>query len=180
MAPGIVVESEHHWGNDGNAAYLSRAAQSGADNIPSSRDHDTTEPLAIVGISLRFPQEAVTEEGFWDTLIQQKNTFTVFPEDRLSASAIYHADSRRRGTVSTCADLWSTEIMLNAYLHKVAVRGGHFVKESIAAFDTAFFSIPLAEAAALDPQQRGLLETTYRALENGKWLPSRTWLPSTA
>ena len=47
------------------------------------------------------------------------------------------------------------------------VRGGHFLKENLAAFDAPFFSIASAEAASMDPQQRGLLETTYRALENG-------------
>lgn len=47
------------------------------------------------------------------------------------------------------------------------VRGGHFLKEDPAAFDAPFFSIPLAEAVAMDPMQRGLLESTYKALENG-------------
>lgn len=38
----------------------------------------------------------------------------------------------------------------------------------LAAFDAPFFSIPPAEAACIDPQQRILLETSYRALENGE------------
>lgn len=46
-------------------------------------------------------------------------------------------------------------------------RGGHFLKEDIAAFDAPFFSMPPAEAACMDPQQRSLLESTYHALENG-------------
>ena len=47
------------------------------------------------------------------------------------------------------------------------LRGGNFIQENIAAFDAPFFSISAAEAAGMDPQQRGLLETTYWALENG-------------
>lgn len=38
----------------------------------------------------------------------------------------------------------------------------------IAAFDAPFFSIKPAEAVEMDPLQRGLLESSYRALENGK------------
>ena len=45
----------------------------------------------------------------------------------------------------------------------------HFIEEDIAAFDAPFFSMTPAEAAAVDPQQRGLLETAYRALENGTY-----------
>lgn len=46
-------------------------------------------------------------------------------------------------------------------------RGGHFIDGNIAAFDAPFFSMSRAEADCLDPQQRGLLEGTYHALENG-------------
>lgn len=41
------------------------------------------------------------------------------------------------------------------------------MSEDLGAFDGPFFSITPAEAADMDPMQRGLLETTYRALENG-------------
>lgn len=47
------------------------------------------------------------------------------------------------------------------------VRGGHFIQKDLAVFDAPFFSIPPSEAASLDPQQRGLLEETHKALENG-------------
>ena len=48
------------------------------------------------------------------------------------------------------------------------VKGAHFLEGDIAAFDAPFFSINPAEAASMDPQQRGLLETAYRAFENGE------------
>ena len=48
------------------------------------------------------------------------------------------------------------------------IRGAHFLKDDIAVFDAPFFSINPAEAASMDPQQRGLLETAYRAFENGR------------
>ena len=50
------------------------------------------------------------------------------------------------------------------------VKKAHFLQEDISKFDAPFFSITPAEAACMDPQQRGLLETVYRALENGESL----------
>lgn len=41
------------------------------------------------------------------------------------------------------------------------------MKESLAAFDAAFFNITAEEAKALDPRHRLLLECAYEALENG-------------
>jgi acyl transferase domain-containing protein len=55
---------------------------------------------------------------------------------------------------------------------QVPVPGGHFIREDIAAFDAPFFSLSAGEASAMDPQQRKLLETTYRALENGNLRPT--------
>jgi acyl transferase domain-containing protein len=42
------------------------------------------------------------------------------------------------------------------------------LKEDIKLFDAPFFSVSAPEAECMDPQQRFLLETTYRALENGR------------
>jgi acyl transferase domain-containing protein len=46
------------------------------------------------------------------------------------------------------------------------VRHGYFIDEGIDKFDNEFFSIPPVEAAAMDPQQRILLEIAYEAIEN--------------
>lgn len=46
-------------------------------------------------------------------------------------------------------------------------RGGHFLKGDISAFDAAFFKMSGAEAKAMDPQLRLLLETAYHAFESG-------------
>lgn len=55
-------------------------------------------------------------------------------------------------------------------------RGGNFLTGDLAAFDAPFFSISPAEAACIDPQQRILLETSYRALENGESQSEQTYL----
>ena len=54
-------------------------------------------------------------------------------------------------------------------------RGGHFIEEDLGAFDAPFFSITAAEAECMDPQQRWLLETSYRAFENGMIYPARNY-----
>ena len=48
------------------------------------------------------------------------------------------------------------------------LRHANFIKKDIAAFGAPFFSISAAEAAYMDPQQRGILECVYHALENGR------------
>lgn len=51
------------------------------------------------------------------------------------------------------------------------LKGAHFVDGDVGAFDAPFFTIGPGEAAEIDPQSRILLETTYRALENGISFP---------
>ena len=104
------------------------------------------ESLAVVGFALKFPQDATSPEKFWDMLTEQRCAMTDFPASRLNINAFYHPDISQRNTLP--------------------LRGGHFIQEDLGAFDTTFFSITPTEAAAMDPAQRGLLETAYMAFEN--------------
>ncbi|KAH9904009.1 iterative type I polyketide synthase [Xylariomycetidae sp. FL2044] len=103
------------------------------------------EPIAIIGFANRFPDEASTTEGLWRFLLKARSGFSGFPEGRIGAGH-YHPDPNHRGT------------------H--AVQGGHFLAEDPALFDAPFFNITKNEVAALDPQQRLVLENVYHALEN--------------
>ncbi|KAJ8133410.1 hypothetical protein O1611_g213 [Lasiodiplodia mahajangana] len=113
---------------------------------PSIGDMDLFEPMAIIGLSIRFPQEAVSPEGFWDILLQGRSVMTEVPPDRFNINGFYHPDPSRHDTINS--------------------RGGHFLSGDIGAFDAPFFSISPSEAESMDPQQRCLLETAYHALEN--------------
>jgi acyl transferase domain-containing protein len=53
-----------------------------------------------------------------------------------------------------------------ARCEQTSTRGGHFLKQDLAAFDAPFFSISPAEAKSMDPMQRILLEVVYEAVEN--------------
>ena len=64
------------------------------------QDQDKLEPIAVVGISFGFPQNATSSEAFWDILMKKGNTGTEFPPERLSTDQLYHPDPNRRGQVS--------------------------------------------------------------------------------
>ncbi|KAI1467710.1 KR domain-containing protein [Daldinia caldariorum] len=107
---------------------------------------DKTIPIAIIGTSFQFPDDATSAESFWSMMMEGRCASRDFPADRLNGSALYHPDSSRGDSVP--------------------LRGGHFLTREIGAFDAPFFSISASKAEAMDPQSRALLETTYRALEN--------------
>ncbi|GFN16497.1 type I Iterative Polyketide synthase (PKS) [Aspergillus tubingensis] len=104
------------------------------------------EPLAVVGISLRFPGEAVSPESFWQLILSGRSTGKEIPPDRYGIDAWHHPDYSQ--------------------LDRVSQRKANFLEGDIGQFDAGFFSISAAEAEAMDPQQRLALETAYHALEN--------------
>ncbi|MCJ1398962.1 hypothetical protein MMC11_002163 [Xylographa trunciseda] len=104
------------------------------------------EPIAVIGFSLKFPQDATSPEAFWKMMTEKRCSMTEWPKERLNLDAFYHPDSSRPDTIP--------------------FKGGHFLEEPLGKFDAPFFSITPTEAAAIDPQHRLLLETAYRALEN--------------
>ncbi|KAF2463868.1 ketoacyl-synt-domain-containing protein [Lindgomyces ingoldianus] len=104
------------------------------------------EAIAIVGFSFRFPQDADDVNGFWDIILNGKSTMTEVPKNRWDINGYYSHDQSK--------------------LDSLPCRGGHFMRNDVAKFDAAFFSMNESEAKAMDPQLRGLLEVTFCALEN--------------
>ncbi|KAH8730005.1 hypothetical protein GQ44DRAFT_673662 [Phaeosphaeriaceae sp. PMI808] len=107
---------------------------------------DATTPIAIVGMAFQFPDDAEDVRSFMSMLMQARCASRDFPKDRLNGDVLYHPDASRGDSIP--------------------LRGGHFLNQSLGAFDAPFFSISASEAEAMDPQSRALLETSYRALEN--------------
>ncbi|KAL2069774.1 hypothetical protein VTL71DRAFT_14453 [Oculimacula yallundae] len=113
---------------------------------PTLAENDATVPIAIIGMAGRFPGEATDPEKLWEMIVNGRSARTEVPKSRFNIDAFYHPHAERSGTMN--------------------IRGGHYLKQEISAFDAPFFSITANEAKAMDPQQRMDLEVAYEALEN--------------
>ncbi|MFF7163192.1 type I polyketide synthase, partial [Streptomyces sp. NPDC008086] len=98
------------------------------------------EPIAVVGLSCRFPGAASTGE-FWELLRGGTSAITDVPEGRFDPSV------------------------------PTAITRGGFLPD-VGGFDAAFFAVSPREAAAMDPQQRIVLELAWEALEDAGIVPT--------
>ncbi|XP_054973871.1 putative inactive phenolphthiocerol synthesis polyketide synthase type I Pks15 [Sorex araneus] len=105
---------------------------------------ENDDDVAIVGIGCNFPGgEGI--DNFWQVLVEGKNCTVEVSRERFNIEDWYDADESQLG--------------------KSRTRRAAFI-EGLNEFDNKFFGISDSEAERLDPQQKLLLECTYRALEN--------------
>ncbi|XP_063062347.1 phthioceranic/hydroxyphthioceranic acid synthase-like [Engraulis encrasicolus] len=105
---------------------------------------EDTDGIAIVGIGCNFPGGEGLD-NFWDVLQNGKNCAVDIPKQRFDCSYWYDRDENKPGKSRTC---------------KAALIDG------FNEFDHKFFGITAAEADLMDPQQKLLLQSSYRALED--------------
>ena len=104
------------------------------------------EPIAVIGLSCRFPGGANDPDSFWKLLQEGKDAISEVPRARWDIDAFYDPDPDAPGKMNT---------RFGGFLEGVDFEG----------FDAQFFRTAPREAASMDPQQRLLLEVAWEALE---------------
>lgn len=120
-------------------------AQESAAEPGGARPDGVGEPIAIIGVGLRFPGGNETLDGFEGFLREGRSGIGPLPRDRWDVDAFTPSEPGEKGKVNTS--------------------GGGFL-DAIDQFDAAFFGISPLEAQYIDPQQRLLMETAWEAIEN--------------
>ncbi len=110
------------------------------------------QPIAIVGMGLRFPGGATDPASYWRLLHEGRDAIVEIPKDRWDIDAYYDPDPEVPG--------------------RMYARHGGFL-ERADTFDPHVFGISPREAEVMDPQQRLFLEVAWEALENAGQAPDR-------
>ncbi|MBV9495834.1 MAG: polyketide synthase dehydratase domain-containing protein, partial [Acidobacteria bacterium] len=110
----------------------------------------TVEPIAIVGMSGRFPMASDVNE-LWENLANGRDCIGEVPADRWD---------------------WRTVYGDPADDNKTNIKWGGFM-DGVYDFDPQFFNISPREATLMDPQQRLLMMYVWKAIEDAGYSPSQ-------
>lgn len=118
--------------------------------INSNVDNKENEPIAIIGMSGRFPG-ANNLNHFWQNLLESKNCISEIPMYRWKWENYYGDPLYNEG--------------------KTKIKYGGFIEDADK-FDHDFFNISLREAEVMDPVQRIFLEVAWSTLEDAGYKTS--------
>ncbi|MBJ6763844.1 SDR family NAD(P)-dependent oxidoreductase [Myxococcaceae bacterium JPH2] len=110
------------------------------------------DPIAIIGLSCRFPQ-ADSIEAYWSHLEAGRACFQDVPAERWSLADFYEPDPERA-----------------VALARSYCRRGGFI-DGFADFDPLFFNISPLDVRDMDPQERWVLTCCWEALEDAGYSP---------
>ncbi|GAA2253765.1 hypothetical protein GCM10010430_41890 [Kitasatospora cystarginea] len=119
--------------------------------VPPRAYRQDAEPIAVVGVSGRFPQ-AEDIDAFWRNLRDGRDCVSEVPADRWDWRAYFGDPLREAGRTN--------------------VKWGGFM-DGVADFDPLFFGIAPKDAVHMDPQQRLLMLYVWKALEDAGYAADR-------
>jgi acyl transferase domain-containing protein/acyl carrier protein len=102
-------------------------------------------PVAVIGMACRLPGGIDSPEKFWLSLLRGDDVISEIPPERWDADDYYDPE---QGVPDRSVSRW-----------------GGFL-DDVMGFDAPFFGFGEREAAAIDPQHRLLLETSWEAVEH--------------
>ncbi|KAL9075829.1 MAG: hypothetical protein Q9157_003864 [Trypethelium eluteriae] len=114
------------------------------------------DDIAIVGMAVDLP-DASDVDSLWANLVGGVNSCSEIPESRFHVDDFYHAKELKKGNANRTLN----------------TRYGNFLQNPFE-FDHGLFDISPREARSMDPQQRVMLQTAFRALENSGYVPDST------
>lgn len=104
------------------------------------------EPIAVVGMSCRLPGHCTNIDKLWSFISSENVAQTDVPQSR------WRLDGHHDGSAKP---------------HTIRSPGGMFLEDiDLHAVDAQFFNLSRADAIAMEPQQRQLLEVVVECLEN--------------
>ncbi len=121
----------------------------------TSTDSIYSDPIAIVGLSGRYP-ESVDIEEYWKNLRDGKDCITEIPESRWDWHEYYSENRDNSG-------------------HHFSKWGGFI--SGVDEFDPRFFNISPREAVFVDPQERLFLQHAWMAIEDAGYTRTSLQIP---
>src|SRR5579864_3049437 len=121
-----------------------RFARQSNEAAPSTANSMGTDPIAIIGLSGRYP-ESMNVEAYWDNLRQGKDCIVEVPKERWDWREYFSDDRSKQGQHFS--------------------KWGGFIT-GVDEFDPLFFNISPLEAEFIDPQERLFLQHAWMAMED--------------
>ena len=99
MAPSVDSSVHVDCASDENPQINSYDHEALADLECHASGQDSLEPIAIIGFSLKFPQDATSAAGLWKILSEGRSAMTEVPSDHFNIDAFYSPDAGKSDCV---------------------------------------------------------------------------------